>query len=166
MLILAERRGNPPAANKQIIAYGRELTNPEFVCYELDYIGEDKRMKIKPPKITLDAFEIFGNEGLEAELDQQETAFKNAWKGVYNAIADGGHKIAYWDGYKVEKPEYTSFMRYALHRSTKKDGFLQLSVMEIRNDEMIPTSDSQHDSAEDFIERRAWTCGANTVTLL
>lgn len=123
-------------------------------------------MKIKLPKITLDAFEIFGNEDLEAELGQQETAFKNAWKGIYNAIYDGRHKIAYWDDCKAKKPDYTSFMRYALHRSTKKDGFLQLSVMEIRNGEMIPTSDSQHNSAEDFINRRAWTFGADVVILI
>lgn len=123
-------------------------------------------MKVQIPKITLDAFEIFGNEDLEAELDRQEIAFKDAWKSVYNAIEYGRHKIAYWDGYKVEKPEYTSFMRYALHRSTKKDGFLQLSVMEIQNVEMIPTSDSQHDSAEDFINRRTWTFGADEVILM
>lgn len=123
-------------------------------------------MKIKIPKITLDAFEIFGNEILEAELDRQENTAKSAWRGIYNAIADGRNKIAYWDDYRVKKPGYTSFMRYALHRSTKKDGFLQLSVMEIRNGEVIPTSDSQHDSTEDFIDRRAWACGADMVKIL
>ena len=66
----------------------------------------------------------------------------------------------------MEKPGYTSFMRYALHRSTKKDGFLQLSVMEIRNGEVIPTSDSQHESADDFINQRAWTFGADMVKIL
>jgi len=123
-------------------------------------------MKIKIPKITLDAFEIFGNEILEAELGRQENTAKSAWRGIYNAIADGRHKIAYWDDYRVEKPGYTSFMRYALHHSTKKDGFLQLSVMEIRNGEMIPTSDSQHESADDFIRRRVWTFGVCEVEVL
>lgn len=123
-------------------------------------------MKIKIPQITLDAFEIFGNENLEAELDRQERAAKNAWRGIYNAIADDRNKIAYWDVYRVEKLGYTSFMRYALHRSAKKDGFLQLSVMEIRNGEMIPTSDSQHGNVEDFISRRAWACGADIVKIL
>lgn len=123
-------------------------------------------MKVEIPKIALDAFEIFGNENLEAELDRQESAVRNAWRAIYNAIAGGRYKIAYWDDYRVDKPEYNSFMRYALHRSTKKDGFLQLSVMEIRNGEVIPTSDSQHDSTEDFIDRRAWACGADMVTIL
>ena len=123
-------------------------------------------MKIKIPKITLNAFEIFGNKNLEAELNGQENAVKSAWRAIYNAIAGGGYKIAYWDAYKVEKPEYNSFMRYAFHRSTKKDGFLQLSVMEIRNGEVIPTSDSQNGNVEDFISRRAWVCGADMVTIL
>lgn len=123
-------------------------------------------MKIKIPQITLDAFEIFGNENPEAELDRQERAAKNAWRGIYNAIADGGHKIAYWDEFHATRPGYESFMRHALHRSTKRDGFLQLSVMEIRSGEMIPTADSQHDSTEDFIDRRAWACGADIVTIL
>lgn len=121
--------------------------------------------QIQIPRITLDAFEIFGNENLEAELDRQENAVKDTWERIYNAISSGKYKIAYWDAYKVEKPEYTSFMRYALHRSTQKIGFLQLSVMEIRNGKMIPTADSQHDSAEDFIRRRAWSSGAKMVTI-
>lgn len=96
----------------------------------------------------------------------RKTPPKSAWRGIYNAIADGRNKIAYWDDYRVENPGYTSFMRYALHRSTKKDGFLQLSVMEIRNGEMIPTADRQHGNVEDFISRRAWVCGADMVTIL
>lgn len=123
-------------------------------------------MKIKIPEIMLDAFEIFGDEKLEAELNRQENAVKSAWRSVYNAISDGRNKIAYWDDCKAEKPEYTSFMRYALHRSTKKAGFLQLSVMEIRNGEIIPTSDSQYNSVEDFINRQAWGCGVETVIVM
>jgi len=121
------------------------------------------QMQIQIPRITLNPFEIMGNEELKKELDRQESAIKDTWKKIYNAISSGKNKIAYWDTCKVEKPEYTSFMRYALHRSTQKIGFLQLSVMEIRNGEMIPTADSQHDSAEDFIERRAWSSGAKMV---
>ena len=86
--------------------------------------GRIRKTKVEIPKITLDAFEIFGNENLEAELDRQESAARNAWRAIYNAIAGGRYKIAYWDDYRVDKPEYNSFMRYALHRSTKKDGFL------------------------------------------
>lgn len=123
-------------------------------------------MKIEIPKITLNAFEIFGHEKLEAELGRQENAVKAAWSGIYNSIASGGNSIAYWDGRPVERPGFKSFMRYALHRSAKQDGFLQLSVMEIRNGEIIPASDSQHNNVEDFISRRAWGCGAETVTVM
>ena len=122
--------------------------------------------KIRIPKITLDFFEIFGDEKLEAELDQQESAVKSVWADIYDAVASGGSSIAYWDVFHITRPAYDSFMRYALHRSPKKDGFLQVSVMEIRNGEIIPTSDSQHGSAEDFISRRAWGCGADFVTVM
>lgn len=122
-------------------------------------------MKIVIPKIEIDIKVAIKNKKLREERKRQETAFKNAWKGIYNAIAYGRYKIAYWDSYKAEKTEYTSFLRYALHCSTKKDGFLQLSVMEIRNGEMIPTSDSQHDSADDFIRRRVWMSRTEAVSL-
>lgn len=123
-------------------------------------------MQIRIPKITLDAFEIWGDEKLEQELEQQESAVKMVWSNIYNTIASGKSRIAYWDDSAVDRGDYRSFMRYALHCSTKKDGFLQLSVMEIRNGEIIPTSDSQHDSADDFISRRAWTFGTAVVTLM
>lgn len=123
-------------------------------------------MKVEIPRITLNIFDIIGNEEKEAELYRQESTFISAWAGVYNSIAGGAHKIAYWDACRVEKTGYNSFMRYALHRSTKRDGFLQLSVMEIRNGDIIPTADSQHGRIEDFINRRAWGCGADIVTIL
>lgn len=123
-------------------------------------------MKIKIPKITLNAFEIFGNKKLEKELDQQENTVKNTWAGIYADIANGKRNLAYWDEKPVDKPGFHSFVRYALHRSPKKDGFLQLSVMEIRNGEMIPTSDSQHRSAADFINRRVWSSGVDIVTIM
>lgn len=123
-------------------------------------------MKIEIPKITLNAFEIFGDEKLEAELERQENDFSSVWTHIYDVIASGNSSIAYWDEKPINRPRFHSFMRYALHRSPKKVGFLQLSVMEIRNGEIIPTGDSQHDSAEDFISRRAWGCGAKFVTVM
>lgn len=123
-------------------------------------------MRVEIPKIKIDIRNAIKDKALREERKQQGNAVKNAWRAVYNAIADGGNKIAYWDAYRAKKPEYNSFIRYALHRSTKRDGFLQLSVMEIRNGEVIPTSDSQHGNVEDFISRRAWVCGADMVTIL
>ncbi len=107
------------------------------------------------PKITLDGFSAFGNTELEKELKSQETAAENAWSEIYNRIANAKNDIAYWDSYHCERPGYHSFMRYALHRSPKHSGFLQLSVMEIRNGDIIPTSDSQHGNANSFLKRVA-----------
>lgn len=121
-------------------------------------------MKIEIPKITLDPFEVLGDPLQEAEFDRQEAAVKTAWESVYNAIASGDKNVAYWDCCHATQPKYCSFMRYALHQSTKKDGFLQLSVMEIRNGEIIPTSDSQHGSTADFL-RHMWSFGAEIVTI-
>ena len=45
-----------------------------------------------------------------------------------------------------------SFMRYALHRSTKKADHLQLSCMEIKSGRIIPTSDRQYSITDGFRE--------------
>ena len=49
-------------------------------------------MKIEIPKITLDAFKIFGNENLEAELDRQEHAVKSAWWAYITPLRTEGIK--------------------------------------------------------------------------
>lgn len=123
-------------------------------------------MQIQIPEITLNAFEIFGDEKQEAELDRQENAVKSVWTAIYNAVKTGEINIAYWNAHHVTRPGYDGFMQYALHRSAKQDGLLQLSTMEICNGEIIPTSDSQYGSAEDFISRRAWSFGAETVMIM
>lgn len=78
-------------------------------------------MKVQIPKITIDPFEATGDEEQEAELDRQEQAAADAWIEVYNNVESGRFGVAFWDCCHSEK--YNSFMRYALHRSTKKDGF-------------------------------------------
>lgn len=93
----------------------------------------------------------FKNWDLQDEVDALDAIADDAWSEIYSDIACGSSRIAYWDGATVERPGYKSFMRYALHRSTKRDGYLQVSVMEIRNGEIIPTSDTQHDTAKSFL---------------
>lgn len=85
------------------------------------------------------------------EVDRLDDAAEQVWSGLFSDIMTGKRSILYYDGQEVSRPEYRSFMRYALHRSTKKDGFLQLSVMQYRNGEMIPTSDRQYNSVKDFL---------------
>lgn len=107
-----------------------------------------------------------GNKKLEKEYDMQAAAVKGDWASIYNDVAVGLVDCAYWDAKAVERPGYRSFIRYVLHRSTKHDGFLQLSIMEIRNEKMIPTSDSQYNSVDDFIRNRALGSGAEIVHIL
>ena len=46
----------------------------------------------------------------------------------------------------VVLPGVVSVMRYALHRSTRRPEALQLSIMEIRNGALLPTSHREFDS--------------------
>lgn len=93
----------------------------------------------------------FKNWDLLNEVDTLNAVADAAWGEIYTAIKDGKSHIAYWDGYTCERPVFKSFMRYALHCSTKRDRFLQLSVMEIRDGEVVPTSDTQHDTLKSFL---------------
>lgn len=120
-------------------------------------------MEIKIPKITVGIKDAIKDPEVRCNRKEQENAVKNAWTAIYAAVASGDINIAYWDDTPVIRSGFYSFMRYALHKSPKQGGFLQLSVMEIRNGDIIPTSDSQHDSVEDFISRRAWATGAEMV---
>lgn len=88
---------------------------------------------MKIPEITINPFHAFGDEEMEKEFDRQEKAANEAWENVYNLISGRAQDLAYWDGISVERPGYRSFVRYALHHSPKRDGYLQLSTMEIRN---------------------------------
>lgn len=94
----------------------------------------------------------FKNWDLLDQVEALDAIADDAWSEIYSDIEGGSSRIAYWDGAAVERPGYKSFMRYALHRSTKRDGYLQLSVMEIRNGEIMPTSDTQHNTLKSFLE--------------
>lgn len=85
------------------------------------------------------------------EVDRLDDAAEQVWSGLFSDIMNGKNSILYYDGQSVTRPGYRSFMRYALHRSTKNAGFLQLSVMQYRNGEMIPTSDRQYNNVSDFL---------------
>ena len=73
---------------------------------------------------------------------------KNAEKDaaqVFDAVASGAVPLIWYDLPPVWCQSGTvSFLRYALHKSAKNPGCLQLSCMEIKNGCMIPTSDRQY----------------------
>lgn len=93
----------------------------------------------------------FKNWDLLEQVDALDAVADAAWGEIFEGIRSGSCRIAYWDGPTYERPGFKSFMRYALHRSTKRPGFLQLSVMEIRNGDLLPTADTQHDALKSFL---------------
>lgn len=80
-----------------------------------------------------------------SEADKiKESAEKDARK-VFNAVTSGSVPLIWYDLPPVRcQSGAVSFLRYALHKSTKKQGYLQLSCIEIKNGCMIPTSDRQY----------------------
>lgn len=97
---------------------------------------------IKPsPKQTIDAIK----SGDFSAVDEIKTTAEKDARKVFDAVASGSVPLIWYDLPPVRcQSGAVSFMRYALHKSTKKPGFLQLSCMEIKNGCMIPTSDRQY----------------------
>ena len=74
----------------------------------------------------------------------KELAEKDAKK-IFNAVASGSTPLIWYDLPPVRcQSGAVSFLRYALHKSVKNPGCLQLSCMEIKDGRMIPTSDRQY----------------------
>lgn len=74
----------------------------------------------------------------------KELAEKDARK-VFDAVAFGSVPLIWYDLPPVRcQSGAVSVMHYALHKSTKRLGYLQLSCMEIKDGRMIPTSDRQY----------------------
>lgn len=83
----------------------------------------------------------------------EEKARKEAIE-IFVSVAGGVIKLSYWDMPSVKRRDgKKSIMRYALHRSTKKENCLQLSCMELIEDEIIPTSDRQFNIKDDYDRR-------------
>lgn len=120
---------------------------------------------MKIPEITINIFEAWGDPALESEYYDQEMAVSATWKAVYSAVSNGCQVLAYWDSDPVAYSGYRSFMRYALHKSPRRDGWLQLSVAEIRNGDMIPTSHKEFNNFRDFLDR-VTPIGADEVIFL
>lgn len=92
-----------------------------------------------------------------------EKARKEATE-IFMAVAGGVIKLAYWDMPSVKRRDgKKSVMRYALHRSTKKEDCLQLSCMELIGGEIIPTSDKQFKINDDY-DRREFFRSLPSVT--
>lgn len=103
---------------------------------------------IKPtPKQTIEAIK----SGDFSEVDKIEESAEKDARQVFNAVASGSVPLVWYDLPPVRcQSGAVSFLRYALHRSTKNPGFLQLSCMEIKDGRMIPTSDRQYNTLDGF----------------
>ena len=116
---------------------------------------------IKPtPKQTIAAIK----SGDFSTVDTiEEKARKEAIE-IFVSVAAGVIKLAYWDMSPVKRRDgKKSVMRYALHRSTKKEDCLQLSCMELIGGEIIPTSDRQFNIKDDY-DRREFFRSLPSVT--
>ena len=102
---------------------------------------------IKPtPKQTIAAIK----SGDFSEVDKIKGTAAQAAADVFRAAASGSVPLIWYDLPPVRcQSGAVSFMRYALHKSTKNPGFLQLYCMEIKDGRMIPTSDHQYNVTED-----------------
>lgn len=97
---------------------------------------------IKPtPKQTITAIKSRDFSKVDKIKEQAE---KDARK-VFNAVTSDSVPLIWYDLPPVRcQSGAVSFLRYALHKSTKKQGYLQLSCMEIKDGRIIPTSDRQY----------------------
>ena len=80
-----------------------------------------------------------------SEVGKIKELAENDARKVFNAVTSGSVPLIWYDLPPVRcQSGVVSFLRYALHKSTKKQGYLQLSCMEIKDGRMVPTSDRQY----------------------
>lgn len=84
-----------------------------------------------------------------SEVEKVNDTARQEATNVFLAVASGSAPLVWYDLPPVRcQSGAVSVMRYALHQSTKQDGFLQLSCMELKNGQIIPTSDRQYNVSD------------------
>lgn len=84
-----------------------------------------------------------------SEVKKIEDAARQEAENVFHAVSSGSVSLIWYDLPPVRcQSVAVSVMRYALHRSTKQAGFLQLSCMELKAGQIIPTSDRQYNTTD------------------
>lgn len=107
----------------------------------------EKIIEIRKPasKQTITAIK----SGNFSEVEKIEDSARQEAENVFLSVASGSVPLIWYDLPPVRcQSGAVSVMRYALHRSTKQDGFLQLSCMELKNGQTIPTSDRQYNTTD------------------
>lgn len=97
-----------------------------------------------------------------SEVDRIDDIAEKDLQAVFDAVSDGTIALAWYDLPPVVTPSGSvSVLRYALSRSVKRAGCLQLSCMEMRDGDIIPTSDRQYGAGDGF--RDFWRDAPNTI---
>nr|DAG27141.1 MAG TPA: hypothetical protein [Caudoviricetes sp.] len=80
-----------------------------------------------------------------SEVNRIKEIVEKEARQVFEAVSSGAVPLIWYDLPPVRcQSGVVSIMRYALHKSTKISGYLQLSCMEIKDGRMISTSDRQY----------------------
>ena len=84
-----------------------------------------------------------------SKVDRIDDIARKEAANIFLAVASGDVSLVWYDMPPVRcQSGAVSVMRYALHRSTKNPGFLQLSCMEIKDGRMIPPSARQYNTLD------------------
>lgn len=80
-----------------------------------------------------------------SKVDKIKESAETDARQVFNAVSSGAVPLIWYDLPPVRcQSGAVSVMRYALHKSTKKQGYLQLSCMELKNGQITPVFDRQY----------------------
>lgn len=87
------------------------------------------------------------------EIDRLDNIARDAWVALYTAVQTGERDYIYWnDAPVMSLSGSVSHLQHILTRSAKQENALQLTCIQIKDDEPIPISDLQITEPEQFIK--------------
>ena len=111
---------------------------------------QTQTIKKAPRKMRIEA--IQGKRTFE-EVDRLDNIARDAWTALYTAIQTGAHDYIYWnDAPVMSLSGIVSHLQHVLTRSVKQENALQLTCIQIKDNEPIPLSDLQITEPEQFIK--------------
>lgn len=103
-----------------------------------------------PRKTRIEA--IQGKRTFE-EIDRLDNIARDAWVALYTAVQTGERDYIYWnDAPVMSLSGSVSHLQHILTRSAKQENALQLTCIQVKDDEPIPISDLQITEPEQFIK--------------
>lgn len=104
-------------------------------------------MKVQITRPSQEQYIQAFNTGDFEQVERLEEEQESQWEKLFDAIMNGENDYLYYD---MHHGSNDSFMRYVLHRSAKKDNHLQLTTLYHTKGEVLPNSDRQFQTFEDF----------------